>query len=85
MSLECWQEAANDYEKLLEVDKGYDVIIYAGENDDVKELHALSNILCIRSQYFRNELNKENVEKMKGKFILKIPNISPHLFKIILR
>ncbi len=85
MSLECWQEAASDYEKLLENDKGYDVIICAGENDDVKELHAFSIILCIRSQYFHNELNKKNVEKMEGKFILKIPNISPYLFKIILR
>ena len=85
MSLECWQEVINDYERLLEINKGHDVIIYAGENDDVKELHAFSIILCIRSQYFHNELIKENVEKREGKFIIKIPNIPPHLFKIILR
>ncbi len=85
MSLECWQEVINDYERLLEINEGHDVIIYAGENDDFKELYAYSNILRIRSQYFHNELIKENVEKREGKFIIKIPNISPHLFKIILR
>jgi len=37
MFLECWQEAEND--------EGYDVIICSGENEDVKELHAFSNIL----------------------------------------
>ena len=84
MSLECWQDAANDYEKLLEIDKGHDVIIYAGEND-VKELHAFSIILCIRSQYFHDELNKEKVEKREGKFVLRLPKIPPHLFKTILR
>ena len=85
MSLECWQEVINDYERLLEINEGHDVIIYAGENDDVKELYANSDILRMRSQYFHNELIKENVEKREGKFIIKIPNIPPHLFKIILR
>jgi len=84
-SLESWQEAANDYETLLDDDKGYDVIICIDENNDVKDLYAHSNILRVRSQYFHNELIKENVEKREGKFIIKIPNISPHLFKIILR
>ena len=85
MSLECWQEVIDDYEKLLEINEGHDVIIYAGENDDVKELYAYSNILRIRSQYFYNELIKENIEKREGRFIIKIPNISSHFFKIILR
>jgi len=85
MSLECCQEVINDYERLLENNEEHDVIIYAGENDDVKELYANSDILRMRSQYFHNELIKENVEKREGKFIIKIPNISPHLFKIILR
>lgn len=31
----------------------YNVIIYAGENENVKEIHAHSNILRTRSQYFR--------------------------------
>ncbi|PKY28229.1 hypothetical protein RhiirB3_444301 [Rhizophagus irregularis] len=35
MSFEYSQELANDYEKLFETDEGYDVIIYAGDNENV--------------------------------------------------
>ncbi|RIA97541.1 hypothetical protein C1645_732378 [Glomus cerebriforme] len=85
MSFDYWQELVNDYEKLFENDKEHDTIIYVGENENIKEIYAHSNILCARSQYFYAELSNENVEKKGGKFILKKPNISPYLFKIILR
>ena len=63
MSLECWQEVINDYEKLLQDGKGYDVIIYASENEEIR---AHSLVLSTRSQYFCTELSKENVEKRDG-------------------
>ena len=85
MSFEYFQEAASDYEKLLEADEGYDVIIYAGENENAKEIHANSSILRIRSQYFRTVFSNELTKKKDGKYIFNIPNISPQLFKIILR
>jgi hypothetical protein len=85
MSFEYSQELANDYEKLFETDEGYDVIIYAGEDDNVEEIHAFSNILRIRSQYFRMAFSNELTEKEDGKFIFNIPNVSPQFFKIILR
>jgi len=44
------QDIINDLETLLEDNKGYDVIIYTGKNEE--EIHAHSNILCLRSQYF---------------------------------
>ncbi|CAB4377972.1 unnamed protein product [Rhizophagus irregularis] len=59
MPSEYLQEVANDYEKLLEDNKDCNVIIYVGENENVKELHAHSCILRIKSQYFRAELSKE--------------------------
>jgi len=59
MSFECSQELIDDYEKLLEIDNGYDVIIYAGEDENVKEFHAHSLILCVRSQYFRAAFSNE--------------------------
>jgi hypothetical protein len=40
MTFECLQEVANDLEDLLENEKDYDVIIYVGENENVKEIHA---------------------------------------------
>src|ERR1041385_9007444 len=85
MPFECFQEVANDLEKLLEDDEGYDVIIYAGENENVKAIHAHSNILRTRSQYFRAAFSNEWAEKKDGKFIFKKPNISPQTFNIILR
>ena len=80
-----WAELSSDYEKLFETEIGYDVIIYAGEEPNVKEIHAHSNILCIRSKYFRTAFSNEWAEKVDGKFILKKPNISPHVFDVILR
>ena len=85
MTSEFLTELSNDYEKLFEKEIGYDVIIYAGEEPNVKEIHAHSGILCIRSQYFHAALSNEWAEKKDGKFIFKKPNISPQLFNIILR
>ncbi|RIA97527.1 hypothetical protein C1645_801734 [Glomus cerebriforme] len=85
MTFEYSQEISNDYEKLLENEKECDVIIYAGENQNLKEILAHSLILCTRSQYFCAAFSNEWVEKKDGKFIFKKPNISPELFKIILR
>ena len=85
MSFEYPQEISNDYEKLLETEKEYDVIIYVGENENLKEIRAHSLILCTRSQYFYAAFNNDWVEKKDGIFIFKKPNISPELFKVILR
>ena len=78
-------ELSSDYEKLFEAELGYDVIIYAGEEPNVKEIHAHPNILSIRSKYFRSAFSNEWAEKKDGKFIFRKPNISPNLFDIILR
>jgi hypothetical protein len=85
MSFEYPQELIDDYEKLLKVDEGHDVIIYAGEDENAKEIHAHSLILCIRSQYFRAAFSNELADKKNGKFILKKANISPQIFEFILR
>ena len=85
MSSNFWAELSNDYEKLFETEIGYDVVIYAGEESNVKEIHAHSNILCIRSQYFRAVFSNEWAEKKDGKFIFRKTNIIPRLFDIILR
>jgi len=77
MSSKFWAELSSDYEKLFEKEIGYDVIIYAGEEPNVKEIHAHSNILSIRSQYFCSAFSNEWAEKKDGKFIFRKPNISP--------
>ncbi|GBC03097.1 hypothetical protein RclHR1_00050005 [Rhizophagus clarus] len=85
MPFECPQEVADDLEKLLENNEDYDVIIYTGENENVKGIRAHSNILRIRSQNFCAELSKDYLEKKDGKFIFRKPNIPTRLFEIILR
>ncbi|CAB4397407.1 unnamed protein product [Rhizophagus irregularis] len=85
MTFEHSQEVSNDYEKLFEIEKGHDVIICAGENENMKEIRAHSLILCTRSQYFCAAFYNDWVEKKNGIFIFNKPNISPQLFKIILR
>ncbi|GBC19293.2 BTB/POZ protein [Rhizophagus irregularis DAOM 181602=DAOM 197198] len=45
MSSKFWAELSSDYEKLFETETGYDVIIYAGEEQNIKEIHAHSNVL----------------------------------------
>ena len=85
MTSKFWEELSSDYEKLFEEEIGYDVIIYVGEEPNVKEIHAHSNILSIRSKYFRTAFSNEWAEKKDGKFIFRKPNISTHLFNIILR
>ncbi|GBB93086.1 hypothetical protein RclHR1_21010004 [Rhizophagus clarus] len=85
MSFEYFEETCNDYEKLLETEKGCDVIIYAGENENLKEIHAHSFIICARSQYFYAAFYNDWVEKENEKFIFKKPNIPSKLFEIILR
>ena len=85
MPYECFQEVISDLEKSL-TDEEYDVIIYAGENENVKEIHAHSNILRTRSQYFRTAFSDELLSKKKdGKFIIKKNNIPSRLFEMILR
>ena len=84
MSFDYSQEVINSYEKLLKTNEGSDVIIYAGENADVEEICAHSVILRTRSQYFRTEFSKDT-DKKGGKYIFKVPNVSPQNFKIILR
>ncbi|GES85077.1 BTB/POZ domain-containing protein [Rhizophagus clarus] len=85
MTFESPQEVVNDIEKLLMNDDDYDVIIYAGENENVEEIYAHSNILRMRSQYFCIAFSNEWVKKKNGKYIFKKPNISHNFFKIILR
>ncbi|RIA84000.1 hypothetical protein C1645_832938 [Glomus cerebriforme] len=86
MTLECPQEIINNLEQLLETNEGYDVIIYAGKNDDLKEIYAHSIILRTRSQYFRTAFTKEWWARIEnGKFIFKLPSIHPKFLNIILR
>ena len=80
-----WVDLIDDYQRLYESKENYDVIIYAGEDSNVKELYAHSVILCCRSDYFRTAFSSNWAEKRDGMFILRKPNILPSILEIILR
>ncbi|RIA97542.1 BTB/POZ domain-containing protein [Glomus cerebriforme] len=71
-----------DYQQHFEDD--YNVIIYAGEEPNIKEIHAHSIILRYRSQYFRAAFSPNWAKKENGTYILEKPNISGTIFQIIL-
>ncbi|GBB89319.1 hypothetical protein RclHR1_00160035 [Rhizophagus clarus] len=75
----------NNLEKLFNTKKDYDVIIHAGEENNQKEIYAHSNILRCQSDYFDTAFSSNWAEKKDGKYIFKKPNISPHIFEIIIR
>ncbi|CAG8560493.1 8357_t:CDS:2 [Scutellospora calospora] len=85
MESKFWPDLINNYEQLLETGDGYDVIIYAGEEPNIKELRAHAVILRAQSPYFRTAFSASWAMKQEGFFIFKKPNISAFLFKLILR
>ncbi|EXX75926.1 hypothetical protein RirG_037590 [Rhizophagus irregularis DAOM 197198w] len=70
--------------QLLKTETDYNVIIHIGKEPNFKEFHAHSCILRCRSEYFNKTLSAENIEEKDGKYIIKLPNILPRVFNVIL-
>ena len=84
MSMEFLPKLSQNYVELLQNDEYYDITIEVGENPSVKIIRAHMNILCHRSPYIRRALaNKKNND---GALVhIKLPNISPEIFQVILK
>ncbi|CAG8576418.1 33555_t:CDS:2 [Gigaspora margarita] len=87
MSTKFLIDIAEDYKQLYDTKENYDVIIYAGEEHNVEEIHAHSLVLRTRSAYFRGALTSDWAMKDKdsGCFIFKKPNISSPIFELVLK
>ncbi len=85
MSKIFFLKLSQNYIELLENDDYYDFTIEAGEDPNVETFHTHKNILCHRSPYLRRALasDKENHDYVLT--VLKLPNISPEIFQIILK
>ncbi|RGB29515.1 hypothetical protein C1646_672400 [Rhizophagus diaphanus] len=60
----------------------YNVIIQVGENQNIKEFHAHSNILRARSPYFKSAFSAGWISKKDDNTIeFKKPNINPNILK----
>jgi len=85
MSYNHESEVSEALGQLLKIEIDYNVTINIGEEPNFKEFHAYSGILRCRSEYFNKILSANDVKKIDGKYIIKIPNISPQAFDIILK
>src|SRR6266498_1001881 len=74
-----------DIGQLFATGDNYDLVIQAGEGQNLKEFFAHSLILSARSTYFRAALSKEWAKKENGIIIFKKPNISPEIIELILK
>ena len=85
MAAQFFSKLSQNYIEILEDDEYYDITIEVGEDPNVKIFRAHMVILCHRSPYFRRTLasNKRNNDGVLAH--LKLPNISPEIFQIILK
>jgi hypothetical protein len=83
MSTQFFSKLSENYIELLKDDEYYDITIEVGEDPNVKIFRAHMNILCYRSPYLRRILaSKKNNDGALAH--VKLPNISPETFQIIL-
>jgi hypothetical protein len=85
MSTQFFSKLSQDYIELLKDDEYYDVTIEVGEDHNVRIFRAHMNILCYRSPYLRRELVASNKKDDSILTHIKLPNVSPEIFQIILR
>ncbi|GBC06876.1 hypothetical protein RclHR1_07110001 [Rhizophagus clarus] len=72
-----------DLSYLLHEKTNFDVKIKVGKENDIEEIQAHSTVLSSRSSHFQIALSNQINES--GLFILEKPNISPSIFRIILK
>ncbi|GES81712.1 hypothetical protein GLOIN_2v1842942 [Rhizophagus clarus] len=84
MSLSFHKIVLRDLSLMLDDSKNYDIVIQVGENQNIKEFYAHSQILKARSTYFKTALSSEWIIKKNNLIEFKKPNIEPAVFKMIL-
>ncbi len=85
MSKQFFSSLSQNYIEILKDDEYYDITIEVGEDPNVKIFRAHMIILCYRSPFLRRTLasNKKNDDGILTH--IKLSNISPEIFQIILK
>ena len=78
-------DLSQDLSLMLNDADDHNIIIQAGENQNVKEFRAHSSILRARSSYFKSVLSSNGITKKNNMIEFKKPNINPTVFEIILK
>ena len=84
MSTQFFLKLSQNYIELLKDDEYYDITIEVGEDPNVKIFRAHMNILCYRSPYLRRTLASNKTNNNNVLAHIKLPNVSPEIFHIIL-
>jgi len=85
MSTQFFPKLSQNYIELLEDNEYYDITIEVGEDPNVKIFRAHMNILCYRSPYLRRVLSSTKKNNDNVIAHVKLPNISPEVFHVILK
>ncbi|CAG8835893.1 33257_t:CDS:1, partial [Racocetra persica] len=80
-----FEDLSQDFYRLLSDTDNYDTIIQAGKEPDLKKFKLLSNILYVRSPYFKKILSDILAKNERGPVIYLKIDISPNIFVVILR
>ncbi|EXX60980.1 uncharacterized protein OCT59_029411 [Rhizophagus irregularis] len=85
MSVQFFSKLSQNYIEILDDDEYYDVTIEVGEDPNVKIFRSHMIILCHRSPFLRRALASKKKNDNNNLTHLKLSNISPEIFQIILK
>ena len=85
MSAQFFSKLSQNYIEILDDDEYYDLTIEVGKDPNVKIFHAHMIILCYRSPFLRRTLASNKKNNDGGLTHVKLSNISPEIFQIILK
>jgi len=85
MSNQFFPKLSQNYIEILEDDKYYDITIEVGKDPDVRIFRAHMIILCYRSPFLRRTLASNERNNDGALAHIKLSNILPEIFQIILK
>ncbi|PKK74533.1 hypothetical protein RhiirC2_774662 [Rhizophagus irregularis] len=85
MDTKFYADLSHDFLLMMNDAEDYNVIIQTGEDPNMKEFRAHSNVLRARSPYFKSALSTKSITKINNMIEFKKPNIRPTAFEIILK
>ena len=85
MSTQFFPKLSQNYIEILDDNEYYDIKIEVGEDPNIKTFRAHTIILCYRSPYLRRTLVSNKKYNDDNLSHLKLPNILPETFQIILK
>ncbi|POG72298.1 hypothetical protein GLOIN_2v1597393 [Rhizophagus irregularis DAOM 181602=DAOM 197198] len=85
MSKQFFPSLSQNYIEILEDDEYYDTTIEVGEDPNVKIFRAHMIILYYRSPFLRRTLSSNKKNDNDALAHIKLSNISPEIFQIILK